>query len=60
MALEEELQNAELESAKEEKETKNNNFDDLTDEDIIIPVSALKREGQDRLLDVMEKIVKGE
>ncbi len=33
---------------------------DLTDEDIIIPVSALKREGQDRLLDVMEKIVKGE
>ena len=34
MALEEELQNAELESAKEEKETKNNNFDDLTDEDI--------------------------
>ena len=33
---------------------------DLTDEDIIIPVSALKREGQDRLLDVMKKIVKGE
>ena len=31
---------------------------DLTDEDIIIPVSALKREGQDRLLDVMEQIVK--
>ena len=30
---------------------------DLTDEDIIIPVSALKREGQDRLLDVMEQIV---
>ena len=30
---------------------------DLTDEDIIIPVSALKREGADRLLDVMEKIV---
>lgn len=33
---------------------------DLTDEDIIIPVSALKREGQDKLLSVMEKIVKGE
>ena len=31
---------------------------DLTDEDIIIPVSALKREGQDKLLDVMEQIVK--
>lgn len=30
---------------------------DLTEEDIIIPVSALKREGQDRLLDVMEQIV---
>lgn len=33
---------------------------DLTDKDIIIPVSALKREGQDKLLDVMEQIVKGE
>ena len=33
---------------------------DLTDEDIIIPVSALKREGQDRLLDVMEQIVTAE
>ncbi len=33
---------------------------DLTDEDIIIPVSALKREGQDKLLGVMEDIVKGE
>ena len=30
---------------------------DLTDEDIIIPVSALKREGADKLLDVVEKIV---
>lgn len=30
---------------------------DLTDEDIIIPVSALKREGQVRLLDIMEQIV---
>ena len=30
---------------------------DLTEEDIIIPVSALKREGQDRLLDVMGQIV---
>ncbi len=30
---------------------------DLTDEDIIIPVSALKREGQDKLLSVMEQIV---
>ena len=30
---------------------------DLTEEDIIIPVSALKREGADRLLDVMEQIV---
>ena len=30
---------------------------DLTDEDIIIPVSALKREGADKLLDAMEKIV---
>ena len=33
---------------------------DLTDEDIIIPVSALKREGQDKLLEVMEQILKGE
>ena len=33
---------------------------DLTDEDIIIPVSALKREGQYKLLGVMEDIVKGE
>lgn len=30
---------------------------DLTEEDIIIPVSALKREGADRLLDVMEQII---
>lgn len=30
---------------------------DLTEEDIIIPVSALKREGADKLLDVMEQIV---
>lgn len=30
---------------------------DLDDEDIIIPVSALKREGADRLIDVIEKIV---
>ena len=30
---------------------------DLTDEDIIIPVSALKHEGQDKLLDVMERII---
>ena len=30
---------------------------DLDDEDIIIPVSALKREGADRLMDVIEKIV---
>ena len=33
---------------------------DLTDEDIIIPVSALKREGQDKLLEVMGQILKGE
>ena len=30
---------------------------DLDEEDIIIPVSALKREGADRLMDVIEKIV---
>ena len=28
---------------------------DLTDDDEIIPVSALKREGQDKLLDIMEQ-----
>ncbi len=32
---------------------------DLTDEDIIIPVSALKREGADKVLEVMENIVLG-
>ncbi|MBR3146580.1 MAG: YihA family ribosome biogenesis GTP-binding protein [Eubacterium sp.] len=32
---------------------------DLKDEDIIIPVSALKREGADRVLEVMENIVLG-
>ncbi len=32
---------------------------DLNDEDIIIHVSALKREGQDRLLDVLEQVVTG-
>ena len=30
---------------------------ELTDKDIIIPVSALKREGADKLLDVMEQII---
>ena len=30
---------------------------DLTDEDIIIPVSALKREGKDRLLEIMGAVI---
>ena len=30
---------------------------ELTDKDIIIPVSALKREGADKLLDVIEQII---
>jgi NACalpha-BTF3-like transcription factor len=34
MALEEEIMNADQESAKEEVKSENKNFDDLTDEDI--------------------------
>ena len=30
---------------------------DLTEEDIIIPVSALKREGADRVMDLIEQLV---
>ena len=32
---------------------------DLTEEDTIIPVSALKHEGADKLMDVMEQIITG-
>lgn len=58
MALEEEIMNADKESAKEEVKSENKNFDDLTDEDIELVKECVAMPWWEVLCKCMEKRIK--
>ena len=58
MALEEEIMNADQESAKEEVKSENKNFDDLTDEDIELVKECVAMPWWEVLCKCMEKRIK--
>ena len=58
MALEEEIMNADKESAKEEVKSENKNFDDLTDEDIELVKECVAMPWWEILCKCMEKRIK--